>query len=53
MDKDMETRRSLRWMRVIGSLAPGAMPTQATAEIDPINSQLAAAHPKADGPLES
>jgi predicted permease len=51
MNKDMATRRSLRWMRVIGRLAHGADATQATAEIDLINAQLAAAHPKEDGAI--
>jgi ABC-type antimicrobial peptide transport system permease subunit len=49
--KDMATRRSLRWLRVVGRLAQGAMPTQAAAEIDLINSQFAAAHPKEDGAI--
>ena len=52
MNKDMETRRSLRWLRVVGRLAPGVMPTLATAEIDLINSQLAVAHPKEDGAIK-
>jgi predicted permease len=45
----MATRRSLRWMRVIGRLAPSATPAQARAEMDLINSHLAAEYPQANG----
>jgi putative ABC transport system permease protein len=39
-------RRSLRWLGVIGRLAPGAAPDQAKAEMEGINAQLAKAYPK-------
>jgi predicted permease len=39
-------RRSLRWLGVIGRLAPGATPDQANAEMAGINAQLAHAYPK-------
>jgi predicted permease len=48
---DMTTRRSLRWMRVIGRLAPYATPAQARAEMDLINSHLAAAYPRQNGAI--
>ncbi len=39
-------RRSLRWLGVVGRLAPGAAPDQAKAEMEGINAQLAKAYPK-------
>jgi putative ABC transport system permease protein len=45
ISRDMATRRNLRWMRVIGRLARSATLTQAVAEVDLINSRLAAAYP--------
>jgi hypothetical protein len=42
---DMLTRRSLRWMRVLGRLAGGATLQQARAEMSVINSVLAKAYP--------
>ncbi|MGA2736046.1 MAG: ABC transporter permease [Bryobacteraceae bacterium] len=47
----MATRRSLRWMRVIGRLAPRATPVQARSEMDLINSRLAAAYPHQNGAI--
>jgi putative ABC transport system permease protein len=47
--QDMATRRNLRWMRVIGRLARGASPAKAGAEMDLINSHLAAAYPQQNG----
>jgi predicted permease len=47
--QDMVTRRSLRWMRVIGRLARRTTPAQAGAEMDLINSHLAAAYPRQNG----
>jgi len=43
---DPITRRSLRWLTVIGRLAPGATSDQARAEMRSINAQLASAYPK-------
>ncbi len=40
------TRRSLRWLGVIGRLAPGATTDQAKAEMTTIAAQLAHAYPK-------
>jgi putative ABC transport system permease protein len=40
------TRRSLRWLGVIGRLAPGVTPDQAKAEMTTISTQLARAYPK-------
>ena len=42
---DLATRRNLRWMRVVGRLAPGATFEQARAEMNAINARLAAAYP--------
>lgn len=46
---DPITRRSLRWMNVIGRLAPGFTPDQARAEMEGINAQLSRAYPKENG----
>jgi putative ABC transport system permease protein len=39
-------RRSLRWLNVVGRLAPGVTPDQAKAEMTGIAAQLARAYPK-------
>jgi predicted permease len=41
-------RRSLRWLRVIGRLAPGVTAAKVKTEMDGINARLAAAYPQAD-----
>ena len=51
ISQGMAARRSLRWMRVIGRLARGATPAQAAAEMDLINSRLAAAYPAQNGAI--
>lgn len=43
---DLITRRSLRWLNVVGRLAPGASPEQTRAEMEGINTQLASAYPR-------
>src|SRR5437879_279839 len=43
---DPLTRRSLRWLSVLGRLAPGVSPDQVRAEMQSINAQLAHAYPK-------
>ena len=43
---DPITRRSLRWLSVLGRLAPGISPDQVRAEMQSINAQLAHAYPK-------
>jgi len=48
---DLVTRRSLRWLSVIGRLARKTTPAQARAEMDLINARLAAAYPNEDGAL--
>jgi predicted permease len=45
---DAERRRSLRWLNVVGRLAPGVSMKQARAEMDGITSQLAREYPKED-----
>jgi len=45
----METRRNLRWIRVVGRLARGATLAQAEAEMGLINTRLAAAYPNENG----
>jgi putative ABC transport system permease protein len=50
--KDLAQRRSLRWIHVLGRLAPGVSVTQARAEMDAINSRLAAAYPAANGAIQ-
>lgn len=45
-DGDLITRRSLRWLNVIGRLAPGVSPDQARAEMEGITAQLVSAYPK-------
>jgi predicted permease len=51
LDKDQASRRSLRWMRVIGRLAPGATLEQARTEMSTINVRLAAAYPQANAKI--
>jgi len=43
---DLLTRRNLRWIRVLGRLAPGATAEQARTEMNVINTNLAAAFPE-------
>jgi len=52
IEKDLATRRSLRWMPVIGRLAPGIMPQQAQAELNSITASLAAAYPQENGAIQ-
>lgn len=49
LGKDLAGRRNLRWMSVLGRLAPGVTPAQARAEMITINARLAAAYPQANG----
>src|SRR5579862_1115134 len=49
LETDFATRRNLRWMPVIGRLAPGATPAEAAAEMKAINARLAADYPDANG----
>ena len=51
MNEDLDTRRSLRWMRIIGRLRPGVSFAQATSEMQAINAGLAKAHPKENGAI--
>src|SRR5580693_6083278 len=44
-------RRSLRWLGVIGRLAPGVTPDQAKSEMAGITAQLAHAYPKEDNAI--
>jgi putative ABC transport system permease protein len=46
---DPVSRRSLRWLNVIGRLAPGTSASQARAEMDSITAQLIREYPKEDG----
>jgi len=46
---DPITRRSLRWLNVIGRIAPGLSPDQARAEMEGITAQLSRAYPKENG----
>ena len=43
---DAATRRSLRWMHVVGRLKPGLTMMQAQTEMNTINARLAAAYPE-------
>jgi putative ABC transport system permease protein len=45
----LETRRNLRWLNVVGRLAPGVSMAQAHAEMDGITAQLAREYPQQDG----
>ena len=49
IEKDLATRRSLRWMPVIGRLAPAITQQQAQAEFNTVTAGLAAAYPQANG----
>lgn len=51
IEKDLVTRRSLRWMPVIGRLAPGVTKQQAQAEMDSVTAGLAAAYPQENGAI--
>ena len=46
LGQDFQTRRNLRWMPVIGRLAPGVSASQAESEMKSINAALAAEYPK-------
>jgi predicted permease len=48
-DGDPITRRSLRWLNIIGRLAPGVSPDRARAEMEGITAQLVSAYPKENG----
>jgi predicted permease len=48
---DLVTRRSLRWLSVIGRLARGATPVQSRVEMHLIAARLAAAYPGQNGAL--
>ena len=48
---DMLNRRSLRWMRVVGRLAPGVTLEKAQAEMRVITAGLAKAYPQANGAI--
>jgi putative ABC transport system permease protein len=48
----MRTRRNLRWMPVIGRLAPGVTLAQARTEMNAIDARLAAAYPKENAAIE-
>ena len=52
IEKDMLTRRSLRWMPVIGRLAEGTTQRQAQAEMNSITASLAAAYPQENGSIQ-
>jgi putative ABC transport system permease protein len=45
-------RRNLRWLRVLGRLAPGVTPAQARAEMDALTARLAAAYPQQDAAIQ-
>jgi predicted permease len=49
---DLVSRRSLRWMPVVGRLAKGFTMQQARSEFTSINSGLAAAFPKENGAIQ-
>jgi predicted permease len=51
IEKDLVTRRSLRWMPVIGRLAEGATQGQAQAEMNSLTANLAAAYPQENGAI--
>jgi predicted permease len=46
MSGDMATRRSLRWISVLGRLAPGATELQARSDMELITQRLASAYPQ-------
>jgi putative ABC transport system permease protein len=48
---DSSTRRSLRWLRVVGRLARGVTEGQGRAEPNGISAQLSRAYPKEDGSM--
>jgi predicted permease len=48
----MATRRSLRWIRVVGRLASGATPPQAETEMRVINTRLAAEYPAQNNAIQ-
>jgi predicted permease len=49
MSANLAERRNLRWMNILGRLAPGVTAKQAVAEMNTINAQLASEYPKQDG----
>ena len=53
LSQDFLTRRNMRWMPVIGRLAPGVSPSQARSEMDSIAAALATAYPQANGSIRA
>jgi predicted permease len=49
----MATRRSLRWMRVVGRLARGTSLSQAETEMRVINTRLAGQYPEQNGAIQT
>jgi predicted permease len=50
--QELLARRNLRWMRVVGRLAPGVTASQFRAEMNSVAAALAAAYPQADGSIQ-
>jgi predicted permease len=46
---ELISRRSLRWLNVVGRLAPGVTVEQARAEMNTVTARLVAAYPKENG----
>jgi predicted permease len=53
LGQDLATRRNLRWMPVVGRLAPDLTPTQAQTEMNAITARLAAAYPQENGAIQT
>lgn len=52
LPQDFASRRNLRWMPVIGRLAPGVTSQQARAELNSISAGLAAAYPQENSAIQ-
>ena len=53
LSQDFLTRRNMRWMPVIGRLAPGVTARQAQSEMDSLASALASSYPQANGSVRA
>jgi predicted permease len=52
LSADFAVRRNLRWLQVVGRLAPGVSLAQATSEMHAINAGIVKEHPQEDGGVE-
>jgi predicted permease len=52
LSAEFAARRNLRWLKIVGRLAPGVSQAQAASEMQTINAALAAAHPQENAAIK-